>query len=66
MFCILRSAHPIPYVFDQVIFFLLIFGGIGALMMMLGIYSLVNSLVVEIGNGKVVARRSFFLFRLFG
>jgi hypothetical protein len=42
-------------------FFLLIFGGIGALMMLLGIYSLVNSLVVEIGNGKVVTRRSFFL-----
>ena len=42
-------------------FFLLIFGGFGALMMFLGFYSLVNSLVVEIGNGKVVARRSFFL-----
>ncbi len=42
-------------------FFLLIFGGIGSLMMLLGIYSLVNSLVVEIGNGKVVTRRSFFL-----
>ena len=42
-------------------FFLLIFGGVGALMMFLGLYSLVNSLVVEIGNGKVVTRRSFFL-----
>jgi hypothetical protein len=42
-------------------FFLLIFGGVGALMMLLGLYSLVNSLVVEIRNGKVVTRRSFFL-----
>ncbi len=42
-------------------FFLLIFGGIGALMMFLGLYSLVNSLVVEIRNGRVVTRRSFFL-----
>ena len=42
-------------------FFLLIFGGIGALMMFLGLYSLLNSLVVEIRNGKVVTRRSFFL-----
>ena len=42
-------------------FFLLIFGGVGALMMLLGLYSLVNSLVVEIRNGKIVTRRSFFL-----
>ena len=42
-------------------FCLLIFGGIGALMMFLGLYSLLNSLVVEIRNGKVVTRRSFFL-----
>ncbi len=42
-------------------FFLLVFGGVGALMMLLGLYSLVNSLVVEIRNGKVSARRSFFL-----
>ncbi len=42
-------------------FFLLIFGGMGALMMFLGLYSLVNSLVVEIRNGKIVTRRSFFL-----
>ena len=41
-------------------FFLLVFGGVGALMMLLGLYSLVNSLVVEIRNGKVTARRSFF------
>ena len=40
---------------------LLIFGGVGALMMLLGLYSLVNSLVVEIRNGKVTARRSFFV-----
>ena len=42
-------------------FFLLVFGGMGALMILLGLYSLLNSLVVEIRNGKVVARRSFFL-----
>ncbi len=42
-------------------FFLLVFGGFGSLMMLLGLYSLVNSLVVEIRNGKVAARRSFFL-----
>ncbi|MCH8810212.1 MAG: hypothetical protein IID07_00165 [Gemmatimonadetes bacterium] len=42
-------------------FFLLVFGGVGALMMLLGLYSLVNSLVVEIRNGKVTARRSFFV-----
>ncbi len=42
-------------------FFLLIFGGVGALMMFLGLYSLVNSSVVEIRNGKIVTRRSFFL-----
>ena len=42
-------------------FFLLVFGGSGALMMFLGLYSLLNSLVVEIRNGKVVSRRSFFL-----
>ncbi len=42
-------------------FFLLVFGGFGSLMMLLGLYSLVNSLVVEIRNGKVTARRSFFL-----
>ena len=42
-------------------FFLLVFGGFGTLMMLLGLYSLVNSLVVEIRNGKVVTRRSFFV-----
>ena len=42
-------------------FFLLVFGGFGALMMFLGLYSLLNSLVVEIRNDKVVTRRSFFL-----
>ena len=42
-------------------FFLLVFGGFGALMMLLGLYSLLNSLVVEIRNGKVTARRSFFV-----
>ena len=42
-------------------FFLLVFGGFGALMMLLGLYTLLNSLVVEIRNGKVTARRSFFL-----
>jgi hypothetical protein len=42
-------------------FFLLVFGGVGTLMMLLGLYSLLNSLVVEIRNGKVVTRRSFFL-----
>ena len=40
---------------------LLIFGAVFALMMLLGLYSLVNSLVVEIRNGKVTARRSFFV-----
>ena len=34
---------------------------LAALMLLLGLYSLVNSLVVEIRNGKVAARRSFFL-----
>ena len=42
-------------------FFLLVFGGFGALMMFLGLYTLVNSLVVEIRNGKIVTRRSFFI-----
>ena len=42
-------------------FFLMIFGGFGVLMMLLGLYSLLNSLVVEIRNGQVTARRSFFL-----
>ena len=42
-------------------FFLLVFGGFGALMMFGGLYSLLNSLVVEIRNGTVVTRRSFFL-----
>ena len=42
-------------------FFLLVFGGFGSLMMLLGLYTLLNSLVVEIRNGKVTARRSFFL-----
>lgn len=42
-------------------FFLLVFGGVGTLMMLLGLYSLLNSLVVEIRNGKVVTRRNFFL-----
>ena len=42
-------------------FFLLVFGGFGTLMMLLGLYSLVNSLVVEVRNGKVVTRRSFFV-----
>ncbi len=42
-------------------FFLLVFGGFGGLMMLLGLYSLLNSLVVEIRNGRVITRRSFFL-----
>ena len=42
-------------------FFLMVFGGFGALMMLLGLYSLLNSLVVEIRNGTVATRRSFFL-----
>lgn len=42
-------------------FFLLTFGGLGGLMMLGGLYSLVNSLVVEIRNGTVATRRSFFL-----
>ena len=42
-------------------FFLLVFGGIGSLMMLGGLYSLLNSLVVEIQNGTVATRRSFFL-----
>ena len=42
-------------------FFILVFGGFGALMMLLGLYTLLNSLVVEIRNGKVTARRSFFV-----
>ena len=41
-------------------FFLLVFGGFGTLMMFLGPYTLVNSLVVEIRNGKIVTRRIFF------
>ena len=42
-------------------FFLLIFGGVGTVIILLGLYSLLNSLVVEIRNGKVVSRRSFFI-----
>jgi len=41
--------------------FLVIFGGVGGLMMLGGFYLLVNSLVVEIRNGAVTTRRSFFL-----
>ncbi len=41
--------------------FLVTFGGVGALMMFLGLYSLMNSLVVEIRNGKISTRR-WFLF----
>ena len=40
--------------------FLLTFGGIGSLLMLLGFYSLVNSLVVEIRNGRITTTRSFF------
>lgn len=43
------------------VFSLMISGGFGVLMMLLGLYSLPNSLVVEIRNGKVTALRSFFL-----
>lgn len=42
-------------------FFLLVFGGLGSLMTLLGLYTLLNSLVVEIRSGKVITRRSFFL-----
>ena len=43
--------------------FLLTFGGIGSLLMLLGFYSLVNSLVVEIRSGRITTRRScFFTF----
>ncbi len=41
--------------------FLVIFGGVGALIMFLGLYSLLNSLVVEIRNGKISTRRWFLL-----
>ncbi len=41
--------------------FLVTFGGLGALMMFLGLYSLMNSLVVEIRNGKISTRRWFLL-----
>ena len=41
--------------------FLVVFGGVGGLIMLLGLYSLVNSLVVEIRNGKISTRRWFFL-----
>ena len=43
--------------------FLLAFGGMGSLLMSLGFYSLVNSLVVEIRNGRITTRRSFFFTR---
>jgi hypothetical protein len=39
--------------------FLVTFGGIGVLMMFLGLYSLLNSLVVEVRNGKISTRRWF-------
>ncbi|HIF08132.1 MAG TPA: hypothetical protein EYQ64_14700, partial [Gemmatimonadetes bacterium] len=42
-------------------FLLLVFGGFGSLMTLGGLYSLLNSLVVEIQNGTVSTRRSFFL-----
>ena len=41
--------------------FLVTFGGLGVLMMFLGLYSLMNSLVVEIRNGKISTRRWFLL-----
>ena len=41
--------------------FLVTFGGVGLLMMLLGLYSLMNSLVVEIRNGKISTRRWFLL-----
>ena len=41
--------------------FLVVFGGVGALMVLMGLYPLVNSLVVDIRNGKVATRRSFFV-----
>jgi hypothetical protein len=40
--------------------FLVVFGGVGGLMMLGDFYSLVNSLLVEIRNGTVTTRRSFF------
>ncbi len=40
--------------------FLVVFGGLGLLMMFLGVYSMMNSLVVEIGGGRVSTRRRFF------
>jgi hypothetical protein len=42
-------------------FFLVVFGGVGSLMMLGGFYSLLNTLVVEIRNGLAVTRRSFLL-----
>ena len=39
------------------------FGGLGSLLMLLGFYSLVNFLIVEIGNGRITTRRSFFFTR---
>lgn len=40
--------------------FLVLFGGVGLLMMFLGVYSMMNSLRVEIGGGQVSTRRHFF------
>lgn len=40
--------------------FLVLFGGLGLLMMFLGVYSMMNSLRVEIGGGQVSTRRHFF------
>ena len=41
--------------------FLVIFGGVGVFLMLLGFFSLMNSLTVEVRNGKISTRR-WFLF----
>ena len=43
--------------------FLVVFGGVGLFLVAAGVYTLVNSLEVEIGGGEIVATRRF-LFRM--
>ncbi len=43
--------------------FLVVFGGVGLFLMAAGVYTLVNSLEVEIGGGEIMATRRF-LFRM--
>ena len=43
--------------------FLAVFGGVGLFLVAAGVYTLVNSLEVEIGGGEIVATRRF-LFRM--